>query len=170
MKSFSFNDLGGLWFMNLTALEMAVFAPFLIQGLAMMFDEFYSHHKRGLPRWERIGHPLDTITVLSCFVFVLVADPSETNLWIYGGLCAFSCLFVTKDEPVHSQLCGGAESWLHSVLFVLHPLSFVAAGLIWAMERFENLKPLLLGQGLSVTIFLIYQIGYWNIYAKKHAH
>jgi len=28
----------------------------------MGVDEFYFHRRRGLPRWERLAHPLDTMT------------------------------------------------------------------------------------------------------------
>ncbi len=155
---------------SLSPLEVLIALPFLLQGLAIFVDEFYFHHKRGLPPWERIGHPLDTITVLTGFAFVAYAPPTERNLWVYIGLAIFSCLFVTKDEAVHAKLCDGAESWLHAVLFILHPLGFIAAGFIWFSENFSNLKPLLFGQVLIVALFLIYQIGYWNFYAKKYSH
>jgi 2-polyprenyl-6-hydroxyphenyl methylase / 3-demethylubiquinone-9 3-methyltransferase len=36
--------------------------PLGLQALAMAVDEAYFHRRRGLPRWERIGHPLDTLT------------------------------------------------------------------------------------------------------------
>lgn len=145
----------------------------------MAVDEFYFHHKRGLPPWEKLGHPLDTSTVLACFAFLHFTTPSVANLWIYLGLSAFSCLFVTKDEPVHVQVCSGAESWLHAVLFMLHPLVLASAGLIWyagaaggaeigqALAPLQSLSPLLLGQLIVLVAFLIYQIGYWNFYAKK---
>ncbi len=146
----------------------------------MAVDEFYFHHQRGLPTWEKLGHPLDTMTVLACFAFLHFAPPSLETLWIYLGLSAFSCLFVTKDEPIHVQVCSGAESWLHAVLFMLHPLVLLSAGLIWyaaavggtaemsqALSPLQGLHPLLFGQLIVLVVFLIYQIGYWNFYAKK---
>ena len=77
-------------------------------------DEFYFHVKRGLPKWERIGHPLDTLTVLACFAFILIFPYSSLNLKIYIGLALFSCVFVTKDEFVHKECCPASEQWLHA--------------------------------------------------------
>jgi len=36
--------------------------PLAVQGLAILVDEFYFHLARGLPRWERIGHPAQILT------------------------------------------------------------------------------------------------------------
>ena len=51
-------------------MKFLLLAPMIIQGLFMFVDEFYYHHKRGLPRWERMGHPADTISVLICFLIL----------------------------------------------------------------------------------------------------
>ncbi len=45
--------------------------PFALQGLAILVDEFYFHRRRGLPIWERWGHPLDTLSLLICWLFLL---------------------------------------------------------------------------------------------------
>jgi hypothetical protein len=137
----------------------------LLQGLAILFDEFYFHHRRGLPKWERIGHPLDSLTVLVCFAFLIFFEPSEFNLWMYAGLAVFSCVFVTKDEAVHLKHCTAAENWLHSTLFILHPLVFIAAGMLWYSQSANSL---LVIQTFVLVAFLIYQIGYWNFYAKQN--
>jgi len=50
---------------------LLILLPFIVQTLVIMIDEFYFHVRRGLPKWERLGHPLDTLTVLACFAFVL---------------------------------------------------------------------------------------------------
>jgi hypothetical protein len=130
-----------------------------------MFDEFYFHHRRGLPKWERLGHPLDSLTVLVCFAFLIFFEPSEFNLWMYAGLAVFSCVFVTKDEAVHLKHCTAAENWLHSILFILHPLVFIAAGMLWYSQSANSL---LVIQTFVLVAFLIYQIGYWNFYAKQN--
>ncbi len=136
-----------------------LFIPFALQGIAMFFDEFYFHRKRGLPLWERIGHPLDTLSVFICYLFISLAGFSETNLYIYIGLCAFSCLLITKDEFVHTELCDAKENWLHAVLFVLHPITFLSAGYIW----FKNLNADFLSlQPVVIFLFMIYQILYWS--------
>lgn len=161
-----------------------ILSAFFIQGIAMFFDEFYYHQKRGLPRWEKIGHPLDTLSTLSCFLFLYILPPTERNLIIYAGLAVFSCLFITKDEVVHAKECSPGEQWLHSILFILHPITLIAAVFIWPLLHTgtpttvnlvftpENLwaakyLPLfILGQIVLIIIFMIYQITYWNFYAK----
>ncbi len=40
-----------------------LFIPFALQTCCMAVDEVHFHRQRGLPRWERLGHPLDTLTV-----------------------------------------------------------------------------------------------------------
>ncbi|MBC7464484.1 MAG: hypothetical protein H7256_00700 [Bdellovibrio sp.] len=130
----------------------------------MFFDEFYFHRKRGLPLWERIGHPLDTLSVLFCYGFIFYFPYSELNLNIYIGLAAFSCLLITKDEFVHTSLCDAKENWLHAVLFILHPITFFCAGLMWK----ENIYPSFITfQPVVIFCFLIYQIVYWRFYAKS---
>jgi hypothetical protein len=109
----------------------ALLAPLVVQAIAMGFDELHFHRKRGLGRWERVGHPLDTMTMLACVGWVLVADPTERNVVLYAGLAAVSCLFITKDEFVHARRCSPGEHWLHALLFVAHPLTLVSVGLLW---------------------------------------
>lgn len=128
----------------------------------MSVDEII-HHQRGMGKWERYGHPLDTLTVLVSFIFISVAPFSEKNLSLYLLLSSFSCLFVTKDEFIHKELCTGLEQWLHSILFILHPLVFLSAGLMWKEGGFEFFTAL----PYIVGAFLIYQILVWSVPWKK---
>ena len=48
-----------------------------LQGLAMLVDELLFHRRRGLPRWERIGHPIDTLSVLACYGVSLWLPPTQ---------------------------------------------------------------------------------------------
>ncbi len=139
-------------------------APFFLQGILMFFDEFYFHHRRGLPAWERIGHPLDTLSVLACFAFLVFYVPTEMNLKIYIGLCIFSSLFITKDEFIHAKKCAGGEHWLHSSLFILHPVVFFMGGLMWMRQIHLDL---LVGQSFALIIFMIYQVIYWSLREKS---
>lgn len=137
--------------------------PFALQGTAMFFDEFYFHRRRQLPLWEKIGHPLDTLSVLICYLYILIREPSQNHLLIYIGLCFFSCLLITKDEFVHTQLCEAKENWVHSLLFVLHPITFVSAGFVW----WYDLNPELIALQVTVIIiFLFYQIIYWSSWGE----
>ncbi len=134
--------------------------PFCIQGLILFVDEFYFHRQRDLPLWERIGHPLDALSVFICALFIFLMPATTANIEIYIGLCAFSCLFITKDEFIHTQSCTAGENWLHALLFILHPVSFVAAGFIW----WENISPIFLAlQPLLLFILMIFQILYWSL-------
>jgi hypothetical protein len=140
--------------------------PAGLQALAMAADEWICHRRRGLPKWERIGHPLDTLSVAVCYAWLIVSRPSEPHgLHVYIGLAALSCLVITKDEPVHAKLCDAHESWLHAVLFVLHPIVFMAFALIWLSA--ENPQVIALQCALTVA-FAIYQIAYWSLIWKPN--
>jgi hypothetical protein len=154
--------------------------PFLLQMIVITFDEFYFHVRRGLPKWERVGHPLDTLTVLACFAFVLFVPYSPLCLKIYIALAVFSCFFVTKDEFVHKEHCPASEQWLHALLFINHPIVLTAAGLLWPLISkvavpswlstlipfSDTLRLALLAQVACVFVFFTYQIVYWNFLWK----
>jgi hypothetical protein len=159
--------------------KLALF-PFALQTLAMIFDEGYFHVRRGLPQWERIGHPIDTCSVLVCMGFVLFAPFSSSALAIYIGLAAFSSILVTKDEFVHKDHCPASENWLHALLFTLHPITLTCAGFIWPvvqgvevtpwiarwLDNKEALYLFLRIQFGAMIAFAVYQIVFWNIIWK----
>lgn len=145
--------------------------PFVLQSLCMAVDELYFHRLRLLPRWERLGHPLDTLTVLGCFGWLFWLPPTAVSASIYVVLSLFSCLFVTKDEPVHRRLCSAGEHWVHALMFMLHPLILVSAGLLWPVWHGQTLsfisytgveRAFLLGNMLLTLGFGLYQLLYWN--------
>ncbi len=135
--------------------------PAVLQMLAMAADEGWFHRKRGLPRWERIGHPLDTLTVAFCYAWLVATRPSQPHaVLVYVALAAFSCVFITKDEFVHAKVCSGGEGWLHSILFVLHPLVFLGFGLLWWWGE----SPWMVRVQLVLTVtFGLYQVLYWSV-------
>ena len=131
----------------------------------MLVDEGWCHRKRGLGRWERIGHPVDTLSVAACYAWLVFVKPELPNaLAIYIGLAAFSCLLITKDEPVHTRACDATESWLHSVLFVLHPIVFLGFGLVW---RSGDHEWVLRAQLVLTLAFAAYQTIYWSVLWKR---
>ena len=136
---------------------------FGLQFFSLVIDEFYFHYKRGLPKWERIGHPLDTITIILCFGFLNFYSVSETNIKIYAVLAVFSSIFVTKDEAVHLKECCAKEQWLHALLFLLHPTALFASYLLWVNGDTFWIHNLFIGS----CVFLIYQIIFWNFIWKK---
>jgi len=151
--------------------SLLLFIPVALQMFCMVVDEIYFHWERGLPRWERVGHPLDTLTVLACYVWLLAVPASAFSLRIYIGLSVFSCLFVTKDALVHSTHCRPYEHWLHAILLSVHPLVLLSAGLLWPVWHQQTLsfiryhgfeRKFLLGSTLLTLAFGIYQLIYWN--------
>lgn len=155
--------------------------PFVLQALAMIFDEGYFHIRRGLPRWERIGHPIDTCSVIACMGFILFVPFSPTTLAVYIALASFSSLLVTKDEFVHKEHCPASENWLHAILFTLHPITLTCAGFIWPvvqgveaapwiarwLDHKEALHQFLYVQFSAMILFALYQIVFWNIVWKE---
>ena len=129
-----------------------------LQGLAIAGDEFIFHHKRGLPKWERVSHPFDTMMVILCLSFLYFVDRTPLTEGIYYVLAAISCLGVTKDEWVHRKYCSAEEMWLHGVLFIMHPLV-----LFTAMAGWESARPAILLVACLVCGFFLYEVIYWNV-------
>jgi hypothetical protein len=148
--------------------RIALFVPLVLQALLMVVDETLFHRTRRLPRWERIGHPLDTLTVIACYACVLFVPCGRQATGVYIGLAAFSTLFVTKDELVHASHCSGAEHWLHALLFVLHPVVFLVLALAWPdlhvpSHAADSLVLVVRGQFVAMLVFVVYQTIYWNV-------
>jgi hypothetical protein len=150
-----------------------LFLPLLLQGIVTAADETLFHWRRGLPRWERIGHALDTLTVLACMLWVLWIPPASRSVAVYAVLAVFSCIFVTKDEQVHQRHCPAAEHWLHAVLFMLHPVVLISVALLWpaahnqtpmvaAISYAGSERALLWILFAATLLFGIYQFVYWN--------
>ena len=139
-----------------------LYLPFFLLAIVMGIYERLDH-KRGMGKWERYGHPLDTLTVLIPFSYINSNYYSSEHLYIYLFLCSFSCLFVTKDEFIHHELCSKFEHWLHALLFILHPLVFLSAALMWK----EGGYPFLSSLPYLVGGFMFYQIIIWSIPWKK---
>lgn len=137
------------------------FLAVLIQGILFAVDEFYFHLKRGLPRWERIGHPIDTVLFLAPLLYLYWQGQADGLYW---ALTLVSCVVITKDEWVHARLAPGSEVWLHSVLFMLHPLVLITAG-----ATLPQNDPRYLGMLGLVTLLMSYQIIYWNWLEPKWA-
>ena len=145
--------------------------PLALQALAMTVDELHFHRRRGLGAWERLGHPLDTLTFLACIVFLVLVPPTTRAVMGYVGLAAFSCVFITKDEPVHAARCSAAEHWLHAVLFVLHPICLASLGVLWPglhsgkelIEGSSLVARAIPGQLLVTAAFCLFQTLYWNL-------
>lgn len=149
-----------------------IFLPFIVQAIAIGVDEYVFHLKRGLPKWERIGHPIDTLSVIACLLFALYVPYDTSYIKVYVALGVVSCLMITKDEFVHKHHCPAAEQWLHALLFVNHSIMVTAMGLMWPRIHGSDspawlispnlLHHFLIVQGVAMVGFLFYQVIYWN--------
>ena len=140
--------------------------PFLLQGLLISLDEGLCHRRRTLRRWERLGHPVDSLSFLACLGFLLAAPPSAATLYVYGALAVTSCLIITKDEWEHGALCSPFENWLHALLFMVHPVLLIWAGYLWWVSDPDFRRTL--GVVSVVTLgFTLYQIVYWNLWRDQ---
>ncbi|HZU85653.1 MAG TPA: hypothetical protein VE987_22155, partial [Polyangiaceae bacterium] len=148
-------------------------APVVLQGIAMAIDELWFHRRRRLPRWERIGHPLDTLTVVACYAWLLLVPCSPRAAAGYAALALLSCAFVTKDESVHARVCTSGEHHVHAVLFLLHPVVLASMALLWAAQRPGDAARGWLGDAGSARVALVVcaaataafgaaQAVYWN--------
>jgi hypothetical protein len=134
---------------------MILYLPFILQGILMGVDERL-HYRRGLGLWERLGHPLDSLTVFVPLSFAAMNDFTSDNSKAFIILAAFSCVFVTKDELVHARECSGLEHWLHAVLFLLHPVVFLCTWIIWRdspLSLFLSLQPVFVGTYMTYQVF-----------------
>jgi hypothetical protein len=144
--------------------SLLFYIPFIVQALVIGYDEFYFHIKRGLPRWERIGHPLDTLSIVLCLSFVVIFPYTPSLILPFIVLGTLSCLLVTKDEFVHKKHCDAKEQWLHALLFLNHPLVLISMGLLWKQNTFV---PFLTLQLIFASLFCLYQLIYWNLVWKE---
>ena len=140
--------------------ELLVLTLAGLQMLAMAVDEFHFHHRRGLPRWERIGHPVDTLSTLVPVGIASLLTPAQENIFWYAGLAATSSIIITKDEFIHARLCSPAEHWLHAFQFVIHPVVLAAIAILWITQPSDI--TLIRWVAQFISIFLVYQIIYWN--------
>lgn len=140
--------------------------PFLLQMPLIVFDEWAFHRKRALPKWERIGHPLDTLSVVIALLLPAFFAYSPPLLKVFIGLSLISCLMVTKDEWVHKHHCPAAEHWVHALLFLNHPILLTGAGFLWASDLPWGPAFLKMQMGFAF-LFMLYQAIYWNIYVPN---
>jgi hypothetical protein len=139
--------------------KLLLIVPFALQAAVLVVDERLFHRARGLPAWERWGHPLDSLTVLACYVWLVATSPSRGHVLVYTALASFSCLFVTKDEIVHLRLCSPGEQWMHSLLYLLHPVVLIAAGALWWTHR---MRGLIVSEVALTGALATYQWVYWR--------
>lgn len=139
-------------------------APFGLMAALMAVDEGHFHRKRGLGRFEALGHPADALSVALPLALATFAPLETAWLVAFIVLALFSCLFVTKDEGVHLAECPPAEQRLHALLFMLHPLVFLAAAELWS-ARAAGSGPgagILRTQLLAVALVGAYQLFAWR--------
>lgn len=135
-----------------------------LQSVVMIIDESWFHRRRGLPDWERWGHPLDSFFFLIPIGIATYCPPTSTSLTAYIVAAIFSSLFVTKDEWVHAQICSAGEHWLHALLFLLHGPIFISIGTLWYVGAGLPFQPLI---PPVIMLFTFVQIVYWSIIKRS---
>lgn len=145
-------------------------APLLwvTHGCITMYDELFLHRKRGLTLYEARLHWIDTALVVFVQALAVFCEPTGFTMTLYLLAAILSCLSITKEEWLHREVCSGSEHWLHAMMFMLHPLSLLAAGITW--QRLD--RPLihladwrlnvLLVYTAGTAIFLVYEMFYWR--------
>jgi hypothetical protein len=135
-----------------------------LQAVILLIDEFHFHWRRQLPRWERWGHPVDSLFFL--LPLSVLSFATHTEFWqiVYIALAVFSCLIITKDEWIHQEKSSGWEQWLHANLFVLHPVVLISGFFLWDDGSSKTLLKLAC---LAIFGFMIYQLLFWNLYANR---
>jgi hypothetical protein len=148
----------------------AAAAPWWLLSLGMLVDELRYHRARGLPVWERVGHPVDTAVMLSCLALTFVSAPTRRALLAFAALSFLSMALITKDEGVHLRACTPGEARLHAALFMLHPLALLSTLAAWAAPEAlaaagadaARLRLALAAQLGVGAAFWLYQVLYWN--------
>ena len=128
-----------------------------LQGVLMLVDEGVFHRERGLGAWESWGHVADSAFFALALAPAALAEPSRAALALYAVLGLASTLLVTKDEWIHARECGGAEQWLHALLFALHPCVLIAVGLSWTR-----------GEGAALRASLPVVVAGWSFFQWRH--
>jgi hypothetical protein len=122
--------------------------PLIVQAIVIFVDEFYFHFAPGQPRWERIGHSLDTVTVLAPVLWLLVSAPSERNLIVFS--CCRSLCSGRALEPRRALYHASAE-----------PITWLG--------EFHGLEFALPAQAAALALYMISQAVYWNLIWKAPA-
>ena len=150
-------------------ISFAILTAVGLQTFFMAIDEFYFHRKRGLGPWERLGHPLDTTSVLAYLCALSFFEP-QSHLGVVTIIGIASSLLITKDEWVHHIHCEATEHWVHSILFILHPIILGLFGMGWWNGLFlrGSTWEWILDIQIGITfLFLLYQYFYWNVFRKE---
>jgi hypothetical protein len=141
----------------MNVIVMIAFVAFVAQSSLIAIDEFVCHRMRTLPKWELIGHPIDTFCLWIYLIALRFLDSSSQ--WPLIGtaiLGLVSCFIITKDEWVHKEHATAFENWLHAMLFVLHPAVVLLYYYLW-YEGVEDFEPLLHMSVVLVGGYFFYQ-------------
>lgn len=124
----------------MNALNIGIVSFIILHAFLMLFDEFYFHRKRGLGKWERLGHPIDTFFTLICVFIVMFFPMEKTNVIIYFLFAIFSCFIIVKDEHIHLKFCDKYEQFIHAILFIMHPIYLAILFLCWPSFLFHYMN------------------------------
>lgn len=134
-----------------------------MQGILLLYDDVVLHRRRGLPRWERAGHPIDAFFFSLPIAIAAFGGPT-TPSGVYWTLSFLSCIIILKDEWVHVGRIGALEATIHAALFVIHPVTLVAA---WRLAQTGETLGLVLAW-IALLGVVSFQTIYWNFGEGPH--
>lgn len=143
--------------------------PLILQGVLVGVDELFCHRSRGLSLLEARLHIIDTLLAALPLLVILVAGQiTSSTMAIYTVVSTLSCLSITKEEGLHQKVCGPWEHWIHSLMFMVHPLVYISLGYQW-VNNTANLAPIALTYFIMMLSFTLYQLVYWHSTHKRQA-
>lgn len=129
-----------------------------VQGTLSLLDEALFHRWRVLGRTESWSHVFDTGFFALTISMPAFLTPTKTRLALFVLGALISSVGITKDNWIHERECSPGEQWIHSLLFVLHPLVLATLAWLWLEQKNPELRgACFLGALAGVT----YQFTYW---------
>jgi hypothetical protein len=141
----------------MNVMVILAFVAFMMQSSLIAVDEFICHRSRVLPRWELVGHPIDTFCLWAYLAALWFLDADFVWALSVAAILGFiSCLVITKDEWEHKKHSSAFENWLHAMLFVIHPTVVLLYYYLW-YEDVDDFIPLLHMSFVLVGSYFFFQ-------------
>ncbi|MCB0392744.1 MAG: hypothetical protein KDD58_15750 [Bdellovibrionales bacterium] len=137
----------------------------ILHVIIFHIDEYYFHRKRVLCRKEVLGMFLDGALYLP--PLIIASFTSHSPFWktTFITFSILSCISISKNEWFYNSDLTRPERWVHSLLYILHPILLYSFYQSWVDNYFvQNLnfwmvQIIYLGFGVKT---LTHQLIYWN--------
>ena len=137
----------------------------ILHVIIFHIDEYYFHRKRALCRKEVLGMFLDGALYLPPLVIASFAPYNDTWNVVFISFAVLSCISISKNEWFYKDDLSLKERWVHSVLYILHPILLYGFYHSWINNYFVHnlnfwmVQIMYLGFGVKT---LTHQLIYWN--------